>query len=302
MKLTTSPFFSVVIPTFNREKLVKSAIESVLNQEFSDFELLIIDDGSKDNTAQLVQSLEDKRIKYFYKENEERSCARNFGINKSKGNYICFLDSDDGYYLNHLKVLFDEINKLEFPKALFYTGIEYKNDYRSYIHPYNTGSEHPVKFIWSNFILMNSICVHRQIFNEYLFPTQYNLWEDTHLWLRIALNFPVFEIRQITCYTIEHEQASTRYNRQSKLFDTYVKYKDAINNVFDICPNLHEIISLKRKNEYVSNKAQYFIYEAVNWKNHKDAFKLLFFKYFLDWNLFSFLVNLKLVLKKAIFS
>jgi glycosyltransferase involved in cell wall biosynthesis len=295
-----NPFFSIIIPTFNRAHFIQNAIITVLNQSFEDFELIVVDDGSTDVTREVINSFNDSRIKYFYQENKERSAARNNGISKSSGQYICFLDSDDGYYMDHLKILFNEITYQNFPQALFHTSIECRNGSKSYIHPFNATREHPVEFIWSNFILMNSICVHREIFNEFLFPTQYNLWEDTHLWLRIAYNYPVYEIRKITCYTIEHEQASTKYNCQSNLFDIYLKYREAVNDVFIICPTLYTVISRKSKKEYICNKAQYFLYESITLKSYSNSVKLLFFKFYLDRNLISFLINLKLILKKVI--
>ena len=88
-------FFSVIIPTYNRAGLIGKAIDSVLAQTFADWELLIIDDGSTDNTRQIVEAYTDRRVKYIYQENAERSAARNNGVAQAAGKYICFLDSDD---------------------------------------------------------------------------------------------------------------------------------------------------------------------------------------------------------------
>src|SRR5690554_6195096 len=98
-----SPFFSIVIPTYNRAEIIGETIQSVINQSFSDFELLIVDDGGTDETDKVVATFPDKRITYFKKENAERGAARNFGANKSKGKYLNFLDSDDLLYPNHLE-------------------------------------------------------------------------------------------------------------------------------------------------------------------------------------------------------
>ena len=102
--------FSIIIPTYNREKLIGLAINSVINQTFIDWELIIIDDGSADKTKEVVKPyLKDKRVKYFFQKNAERSSARNNGILKSQGKYICFLDSDDKFLTNHLQDLNDLI-------------------------------------------------------------------------------------------------------------------------------------------------------------------------------------------------
>ena len=88
---------SVVIPTYNREDYVVRAVESVLNQTYHDVEVVLIDDGSTDNTAQKIQEIgrNDHRLKYFFQENKGVAAARNLGMQKSNGEYISFLDSDD---------------------------------------------------------------------------------------------------------------------------------------------------------------------------------------------------------------
>jgi glycosyltransferase involved in cell wall biosynthesis len=91
------------------------AVDSVLEQTFQDFELLVIDDGSTDNTKELMldAAQKDQRIRYIYQDNAERSAARNHGIELAKGNYICFLDSDDVYLDNHLSSFLETIEKNE---------------------------------------------------------------------------------------------------------------------------------------------------------------------------------------------
>jgi len=91
-----NPTVSVIIPTYNRAHLISRAIKSVLNQTYQDFELIVVDDGSTDNTEEVIQNFKDKRIKYFrHKINRGGNMARNTGLKNSKGQYIAFLDSDD---------------------------------------------------------------------------------------------------------------------------------------------------------------------------------------------------------------
>ncbi len=110
MNNDSMPVFSVIIPTYNREKLISRAIDSVLVQSFRDFELLIIDDGSKDNTESIIQAYvkKDNRVHYFYKENGGQNSALNLGIKHAKGMYIAFLDSDDIWMEQKLEKVFQK--------------------------------------------------------------------------------------------------------------------------------------------------------------------------------------------------
>ncbi len=92
---TNEALFSVIIPLYNKEKNITQTIASVLSQSYKDFELVIVDDGSTDNSAGIVQSINDPRIKLFRKENGGVSSARNYGIEKASGEWILFLDADD---------------------------------------------------------------------------------------------------------------------------------------------------------------------------------------------------------------
>jgi len=98
------PRISVVTPTYNRADLLDDAIESVLNQKLNDLEHIIIDDGSDDDTAEIVNQFQDSRIKYIrHKQNKGASSARNTGIESASGEFLSFLDSDDKWTKNHLK-------------------------------------------------------------------------------------------------------------------------------------------------------------------------------------------------------
>ena len=97
--------FSVIIPSFNRGSTLSRAIESVLGQSFRDFELIVVDDGSTDNTEAVVASfLGDSRVRYFRTANQGVSAARNFGVDKASGRYLAFLDSDDEWLPEKLQL------------------------------------------------------------------------------------------------------------------------------------------------------------------------------------------------------
>lgn len=108
--------FSVVIPTYNRAAFVIKTVNTFLEQNFTNFEIIVVDDGSKDDTETMVQTIADKRFNYYKKENGERGAARNFGLAKAKGIYVNFFDSDDIAYPNHLQIAADVISSRQNPK------------------------------------------------------------------------------------------------------------------------------------------------------------------------------------------
>lgn len=115
-----SPMVSVVVPIYNVEKYLPRCIESVLLQTFTDFELLLVDDGSLDNSGAICDeyALKDARVKVLHQENKGLSGARNVGIENSVGNYVVFIDSDDyvkdNYLCNLLRILPDDISGMGF--------------------------------------------------------------------------------------------------------------------------------------------------------------------------------------------
>jgi len=88
------PKVSVIIPTYNCSSWLLEAIDSIFNQTFKDYELIVVDDGSTDDTQSRVKAIEDKGLQYFYKESAGLASARNFGIAKATGDFIAFLDCD----------------------------------------------------------------------------------------------------------------------------------------------------------------------------------------------------------------
>ena len=111
--------FSVIMPVYNGEKFIDDAIHSVCAQTYDNWELIIVNDGSKDNTADVLKKYEiNSQIKIIHKENGGVSVARNTAISASKGEYIVFLDADDVWHSNHLEVMNELIT--EYPDAGLY--------------------------------------------------------------------------------------------------------------------------------------------------------------------------------------
>lgn len=124
----TEKSLTIVIPYYNRENTIRETIESIENQTRNDFYILVVDDGSKDNAEKIINEFNKKynNIKYVYKENGGVSSARNLGIKLSKTKYISFLDSDDLYDKEFVKVMLDDISQkdkdLSFCSYYYYNG------------------------------------------------------------------------------------------------------------------------------------------------------------------------------------
>lgn len=185
------PYFSIILPTFNRAHTLKKTIESVLDQTYPNWELIIIDDGSTDNTKAVCQQFDDKRITYVYQSNSERSAARNNGIALSRGRYIGFLDSDDTYLPSFLERVNNLTKELVAPSLLF-TGLSINNGGILIPQPI------PARNFLSpkDFLLVHSMAtpravIHRDCFQKALFPVNVSIGEDRHLWVRLANYFQV---------------------------------------------------------------------------------------------------------------
>jgi glycosyltransferase involved in cell wall biosynthesis len=136
-----TPYFSIIIPTYNRAALVKQTVESALSQDFGSFEVIVVDDGSTDSTKETLAPFGNK-IQLFFQDNKGPEEARNLGIRAAKGEYIVFLDSDDLLYHHALSVYHDTITKV--PAALIIAmGAGFKD------HPNGTSDRlhNPLEFI-----------------------------------------------------------------------------------------------------------------------------------------------------------
>ncbi|MCQ2610475.1 MAG: glycosyltransferase family 2 protein [Treponema sp.] len=116
---------SIIVPVYNRETLVQKTVESILAQTYTNFELILVDDGSKDNSLKVCQDLAkaSKKIKVFSKPNGGVSSARNFGLEKASGDYICFVDSDDTITKDYLEVFANEVKSNDYDLVI--TGISH---------------------------------------------------------------------------------------------------------------------------------------------------------------------------------
>ncbi len=194
------PFFSVIIPLYNKEKYIEATLKSVLNQEFKDFEVIVVNDGSTDSSLDKVAKFSDERIVIYKQKNTGVSMARNKGVELAKSKYIALLDADDFWHSNHLFELRKQI--LQFPD----TGL-YCNNYQVF---YTEKTFRPAKL---NFIFDTEILIVEDFFKASIvnpvawtsavgfskekfkeiggFNPQLKTAQDLDLWIRFALKYEV---------------------------------------------------------------------------------------------------------------
>jgi len=189
-----NPKVSVIIPTYNRAKLLPRTINSVLNQTFQDFELIIVDDGSTDNTKEVIKGFQnkDERIKYVYQNNQGESGARNTGLRESQGEYVAFLDSDDEWLPEKLEKEL-ELFKRSDRKHLGFVScnalIKKGDGIREYKTPrYKNNFKELLK---RNFICSpSSVLIKNKVFNSVgVFDKKLKIGPDWDMWIRIAREY-----------------------------------------------------------------------------------------------------------------
>lgn len=191
-------FFTIIIPLYNKEKFIENTLKSVLNQSFSDFEVLIINDGSTDKSEEKVLNFKDPRIHYFHKENGGVSAARNFGIEKASSNYITFIDADDYWYPDFLQVMYQNIHHHPELKV-FSAAIEIETSKKvipSHYSIVKTGDCEIVSYFEASF-KETAICTSCAVFHKSVFEKtggfdiHLKSGEDTDMWIRIGLIYPI---------------------------------------------------------------------------------------------------------------
>ena len=210
---------AVIVPTFNRACYLSNAISYVIGQTYDNWTLIIVDDGSSDNTSQVVEPfLSDKRIKYIYQKNKGLAAARNTGIRMSSSEYLAFLDDDDIWFSDRLEkaVRWLDVN----PKhAWVYSQVIMNsvNENKKWVYPKPVPEPTLENLFMENTPQVLSVTVRREFLKiTGLFDERIKMCEDYDLWLRLANIAPYGVIQKTLGEYVLHSQSMT--NDQARMF------------------------------------------------------------------------------------
>lgn len=202
--MKNKPLVSVVIPLFNKGTVIKKSIDSVLSQTYHNFEIVVVDDGSTDHSVDAVRQYEDSRISIYLKSNGGPSSARNYGIKKSKGNWILFLDADD-------VLLPDALEKLVEPFVEDYSGIDIVCGNFNVISNSDVKKHHLIKyhglvtcrkkmywlFIGNCFPRTGAALIRKELLSKHQFPENLRRFEDMCVMIEWVKNGQVYLIPDV---------------------------------------------------------------------------------------------------------
>lgn len=218
---------SIIIPVYNREFTVGRAIQSVLNQTYSNFELIIVDDASTDGTAEIINSFQDSRIRFFQlKKNQGAPAARNFGINQANGEWIAFQDSDDVWLPDKLEKQIEIIKKLKKPCIVYTSFYRYKQGKVEYIpdkkdRRNKSGIIHK-ELLLGNFITTQTVLAAKECLVKVGgFAVDMPRLQDWELWLRLSKFYPFYWIDEPLVDVFYTEQSIS--SEPDKLITAYHK-------------------------------------------------------------------------------
>ncbi len=240
----TDVLVSVVMPAFNSEKYIAECIESVLNQTYQNLELIIVDDGSSDNTVDLIKGYNGNRIKLIQQKNAGSAKARNLGIEHASGLWIAFIDSDDIWLADKITKQLDHC----FDKVWSHTDMYFHGD----IYPAHTRATDFTpkyaglvfkKLLVENSIGSSSVMIKKEIIEDFDgFNTKYRALQDWDLWIRIAAKHPICYINEPLVYYRTHSESISRNARK-----TLPYHIDLINRVFANESTTKDLQELKPK-------------------------------------------------------
>lgn len=225
---TLPPFISVIVPTYNQAQYLGEALDSLRGQTYEYWEAVIVNDGSTDNTKEVIAKYEqlDLRFRHFHKKNGGVASALNEGVRNSKGEWICWLSSDDLFERDKLEVHKNAIEanpEIKFFHSHFYYLVEETNTKTEpgLWFPLPEDEYQVSRFFLGNYVHGNAVAIHRTVFDEVgLFDETLRQAQDFDMWLRVSAKFRSHFINKRTCVTRLHKGQTTNSFPEGCYFDS----------------------------------------------------------------------------------
>lgn len=269
------PFFSVIIPLYNKEKFVADAVNSVLQQTFVDFEIIIVEDCSTDKSLEVVSKIQSDKIKFLHHDkNKGLSASRNTGIRNSNANFITFLDADDVWKPNYLAKIKSLIH--QFPEAkLFATNYEELYPNNLVLLPKNNSSNFKNDTIISDFFQTSlaqplycscSLCVEKSVFDEIgFYDEKISFGEDVDFNIRANSAYQLaYSSEALVTYTMFSENQITNTSLKNKVILDFDAYESLANKN----PSLKKYLDFNR---YVFARHYKMGNDTLNFRKMKDG-------------------------------
>ncbi len=304
------PLFSVVIPLYNKEKFIENTIKSVLCQTFTNYEIIVVNDGSTDESEAKILEFNDKRIQLYNQKNQGVSVARNLGIEKSKGKLIAFLDADDYWFPNHLEELSHLYNN--FPSCGIYCSrYKIKTTKKHFQIPNHNGIESFFTGIVENYFFSNrpfritwtsSLAIPKEILEKFEgFSKGITNGQDIELWTKIGIHNSVAITNKITAiyhYDVPNSLAKKSINSMKLMDFDQFKISEQQNPDLKSFLDLHRFFYSILYKTYGNQKIAQKYYYAISEKNIGLINHILFH---LPANFLKILYKIKHLLKKISF-
>ena len=232
-----SPFFSVVIPTYNRSNLLYRAVASVLDQTFADFEIIVIDDHSTDDTSSVAESFSDPRVRFLINNRTRGACgARNVGILSAKGNWVAFLDDDDVWLPEKLKHQFELARNVNKTVGLICTdyGIYREKQDMPVIYKNRPSGWVKDKLLYGGIIgCLSSVCVRIEVLKRIGgFDERFPSCQDQDLYLRVAELSQFEHVAKTLVHIYQEPRDRIGQNLKSKL-EGYIMFRNKHSALID---------------------------------------------------------------------
>ena len=307
----TENFFSVIVPLYNHEQFIIEALDTLKNQSYKNWEAIIVNDGSTDNSQNVVEEYikKDNRFRLINQENGGVSSALNTGIKNAKGDWICWLSSDDWFESDKLEIhnkfinFYPEYQFFHTKYSMFYANSRELKRLETPMHENLPPTEfQSISFFQWNPIIGNSICIKKEVFDTIgYFNEELRNGQDFEFWLRCSNKYLFYFITSHTCITRWHDEMGTVQFPEAGIWDSawslyqfinknkidnmfpFVKIWDIqnisylINKVIDISINIHSYVYAGTNHKFnpLIDRLKEFLTKIED-KKLKDNFSKLF--------------------------